>query len=247
MRARGQAHAHSPRLDCGAREQRTRELMYRVRRVALRVARRVPRHVDRDEIVSAGYLGLAEALGKLGPEEDPTFERYAMLRARGAILDYLRSCDLLTRGERAAVRRLTEAVRRLTFALGRLPSDEEFESASRTAGSTNVLRWPVNVPQHDHLLVVDELPCGDGFCPEVLMIARRDADSLRRAMNILPQRLRRVLELLYFDDACLREIGMALGVSESRVCQLRQEAIFELRLCLVIERVRRLRAVGAWE
>lgn len=215
--------------------------MERVRRVALRVARSVPRHVDRDEIVSAAYLGLAEALRKLGPEEDPAFERYALMRARGAILDYFRSCDLLTRGERAGLRRLAEAVRRLTAALGRVPTDDEVEGASRLPGSTRLLDWSFTVPEHDDLLV-DELPCSDGFSPELLLVAYRDADRVRRAMELLPQRMRQVLELLYFQDARLRDTGVALGVSESRACQLRQEAIFELKVCLLLEGTERLPA-----
>lgn len=244
MRARGQALSQkvelgSPWLDVDARRRRTRELMCRVRRWALHAARRVPGHVDRDEIVSAAYLGLAEALRKLGMQEEASFERYALVRARGAILDYLRSCDLLTRRERAARRIWTKAIRQLTATLGRLPTEEEVETWTGITGRRKCSARPVNVPEQDDLLMVDELPCNDWFSPEALVLARHDAARVRRALSGLPLRMRRVLELFYFHDARLRDIGIALGVTESRACQLRREAIYELRIRLLIEAAER--------
>jgi RNA polymerase sigma factor for flagellar operon FliA len=119
--------------------------------------------------------------------------------------------------------------RELTGVLGREPTEEEIEGAAGSSWRSKVSAGAAVEPYHVPL-VGDELPCNDTVTPEVLFDTRRDADSLRRAMRLLSPRLRRVLELFYFQDARLHEIGATLGVSESRACQLRRLALSELKV-----------------
>lgn len=203
-----------------------------VRRIALRSVRTLPRTLTVDDIVSAGWVGMAEAIRRRPegmPEEQ--FEAYASYRIRGAILDYLRALDPLSRKLRNAARRITAATRALTQELGRTPRDEEI---------ARKLEMPMAEYQQTLLDIQDAgfdrvdgagplEPQATSPSPEALATKSELVGNVAGAVEELPERLQIVLGLHYQQECSLREIGEILGVTESRVCQLHAEALQRLR------------------
>jgi RNA polymerase sigma factor for flagellar operon FliA len=205
-----------------------------VRRVAMRIARRVPSHVGVAELVSYGWLGMVEALSRadasLKPEQ---FEAYALHRVQGAILDYLRSLDPQKRKLRTASRRVARAIHKLTGQLGRPPEEQEIaaEMGVPLAEYHDLLSGISHAGMARLEMVdLDEAdPAGDGELPDEVAGRRLLAAAVAEAIERLPERLRNILSLYYQHDCTLREIGAVLGVTESRVCQLHSEAMHRLR------------------
>lgn len=203
-----------------------------VRRIALRSVRTLPRTLTVDDIVSAGWVGMAEAIRRRPdgmPEEQ--FEAYASYRIRGAILDYLRALDPLSRKLRNAARRITAATRALTQELGRAPRDEEI--ARRLEVSLEEYQQTLSDIQDAGFDRVDGVgpiePQATSPSPEALATKSELVGSVAGAVEELPERLQIVLGLHYQQECSLREIGEILGVTESRVCQLHAEALQRLR------------------
>ncbi len=204
-----------------------------VRRIAMRTVRRLPPEVSLDDVLGAGWMGLAEALRRRTSQmNEEQFEAYASHRIRGAILDHLRSLDPLSRKMRGASRQIAAAIRTLTGRFGRAPAEEEI------AGELGL-----DIDTYRELLgQVAEADCarlelteltGDRSSPEThpdFLASRREAvQMVTEAIDGLPDRLKTVLGLYYQEDCSLREIGEILGVTESRVCQMHSEAVHRIR------------------
>ncbi|HVU05594.1 MAG TPA: FliA/WhiG family RNA polymerase sigma factor [Polyangiaceae bacterium] len=206
-----------------------------VRRIAIRIARGVPSTVTLDDILSAGWVGMAEALARRAEKmEESHFEAYASYRIRGAILDYLRSLDPLSRKLRGASRKITDAARTLTAKLGRLPQEEElaaelglslgdYQDLLGSIADAGLLR--LELAQVEHLN-------GNEPSPEAAALRNEAASVVASAIDDLPERLKTVLGLYYQEDCSFREIGEVLGVTESRACQLHSEAVHLIRAML---------------
>lgn len=203
-----------------------------VRRIAMRTIRALPSSITFDDILSAGWVGMAEALQRRAEGmQDEHFEAYASYRVRGAILDYLRVLDPLSRKLRGASRRISTAAAELTQRLGRMPTEEE------VAGELGL-----SLPAYQELLgeISDagfaRLELGAGGepmaaepSPEARAARVELQSSIVDAIEELPERLQLVLSLHYQEECSLREIGEVLGVTESRVCQLHSEAVHLIR------------------
>jgi len=208
-----------------------------VRRHAYRLARRLPSHVNVDDLMGAGFVGLADALQKYDRSGPDRFEAYADCRIRGAMLDELRSYDPLSRDLRDLNNRIVRAVRELTAELGRPP--EEIEIARKLEIPVAAFRERLAKLSFGGLVSLDTtggdgmegLELGDeseeGADGHLLRSERRE--RLGKAVERLPERLQSLLQLYYEQDYTLREIGEQLGVTESRACQLHAEAIVRLR------------------
>ncbi len=218
-----------------------------VRTVARRLHRSFPQHVELDDLISAGTLGLLDAAAKYQPGRDASFKGYAQVRIRGAILDSLRELDWGTRDLRRRGREIQKAIASCERRLGRAP--EESEIAAELNISLSALR--------DSLGDLNQLEVGslhvecgaeseeqaisfvaDPSEPGALFHCMRGElrHSLAAAIEELPERERLVITLSYHEELTLKEIGFVLGVVESRVSQLRSSAVLRLRAALANHR-----------
>lgn len=221
-------------------ERRVMEHMPTVRFIARRIHSRVPQHVELDELISAGVVGLLDALQKFDGDKQVQFKSYAQFRIRGAILDSLRTLDWSPRELRRKGRAMEEAMLALISRLGRAPVEVEIaaelsmslaeyqqilgELKSLEIGSLNV---ELGGEAGD-----EELACipGPGGDDPLLQCMRGELrERLMTAIESLPEKERLVLTLYYYEELTMKEIGLTLGVVESRISQIHSSAVLRLR------------------
>jgi RNA polymerase sigma factor FliA len=196
---------------------------------------RVPSHVDRDDLTSAGLAALVQAAHSYDPDRGVPFNRYASTRIRGAILDELRSIDWASRSVRRRARELDATRSQLATALGRPAttvevaqaagmSTEEIQANDEDVSRAQVLS--LHASEDDALgnSLVSKSPT-----PEALFEHGERLTYLTEAIAELPERLRHVVEQYFLAERPMAEIAVTLGVTESRVSQLRAEALVLLR------------------
>ncbi len=222
---------------------RVDHLVPQVRRMARRLARRLPPQVLLEDLEGAGSLGLATALDRADRFSDsPRFTAYAVQHIRGAMLSELRHQDPLTRQQRCRARQVAEVTRRVANdGKGAVdPAD-----VARAAGLSEEQYWEtLRTVQHSSAVSLESFEEVHGALGSTDPVFGRDELSVEQqvdeacnwrriceAAQTLPQRQRRVLEMSVQHDMKLCEIAKVLGVSESRVCQLRSDAIQRLRAC----------------
>lgn len=196
---------------------------------------RVPSHVSRDDLTSAGLTALVQAAQAYDAERGVPFERYAATRIRGAILDELRSVDWASRSVRRRARDLEETRTRLAGTLGRVPTVAEVASAlglsveEVSANDDDVSRAQVLSLQGSAAASLDELVPTRAPSPEALVEHREKLTYLLEAIEELPERLRTVVQDYFFAERPMAEIAADLGVTDSRISQMRAEALVLLR------------------
>jgi RNA polymerase sigma factor FliA len=206
-----------------------------VRRIAMRTVRSLPPSITIDDVVSAGWLGMVEALGRRTSEmTDDHFEAFASYRVRGAILDYLRMLDPMSRKLRGASRRITEVVSGLVGRLGRNPEQDEVAAElGIKLEAYQELLGEISEAGLARLELSDVSEPGSSEASPEAQAARREiVDAVSSAIEDLPERLKLIVGLYYQEECSFREIGEVLGVTESRVCQLHSEAMHIIRATL---------------
>lgn len=215
-----------------------------VRHIAFQVATRFPRHVDREELVRAGMLGLVEASRRFDAARGVPFSRFAAQRIRGAVLDAARSNDWAPRSVRAAARKIEAAEQDLIRTLGRAPEPREIaEKLGMTLAALSSLQDQL---RRSLLLALDhrvsdgeeEMTLGDLLTdrtecqPEERLEQRELHAYLRDAVALLPERHRTVVWGYFFGGRSSVSLAEELGVTESRISQLRSEAMEMLKEAL---------------
>lgn len=225
----------------GDREEILRRYMPLVRRVVQRLAVRKPPHIDLDDLVSWGIVGLLDAIGKYDPKKEALFSTYAQFRIRGAILDHLRSLDWVPRSVRQKAALIEKVSHELEGRLGRPPIEDEIAA-----------ELGMKLPDYQDLLTkvgemslfsLEDLGFGSG--EERFNVERsfdeHDADPLGTllsqervhlvadAIARLPEREKLVISLYYHDELTMKEVGAVLGLTESRVSQLHSQATLRLK------------------
>jgi RNA polymerase sigma factor for flagellar operon FliA len=207
-----------------------------VQYVTSEIAHRVPSHVNRGDLVSAGMLGLAQAARSFDPERGIAFDRFASTRIRGALLDELRGRDWASRSVRSRARGMQQATDELTNRLGRPPTaDEIAEALHLPADSIRKLVDDVHratVLNYESLVLdgdAEEFLTAGDLGPEDAILERERRSVLTDAVAALPDRLRRVVVGYFFEERSMQDLADELGVSESRVSQLRAEALLLLK------------------
>ena len=197
---------------------------------------RVPGHVDRDDLTSAGLTALVQAAQAYDAERGVPFARYAATRVRGALLDELRGVDWATRGVRRRARDLEETRTRLTYSLGRTPTDKEVAGAlgmpveEVLANKEDIARAQVlSLEAGEEQGSFAEVLPSSTPTPEQALEHDELLSYLGDAVAELPEKLRIVVEGYFLAERPMAELAAELGVSESRVSQLRAEAMVLLR------------------
>jgi RNA polymerase sigma factor for flagellar operon FliA len=196
---------------------------------------RVPSHVSRDDLMSAGMLALVQAAKAFDPERGVSFSSYAATRIRGAIVDELRGLDWASRSVRRRARQVDDARNSLAVTLGRVASDAEVAQAlgmgisELNSHRDDVARASVVSLQGFEDGAADELLPSSGLTPVDVLEQRERVAYLHDAVEHLPERLRVVVEGYFFNGLPMADIAEELGVTESRVSQLRAEAVTLLK------------------
>ncbi len=196
---------------------------------------RVPAHIHADDLCSAGFAALLGAARSFDASRSIPFHRYAAVRIRGALLDELRGQDWASRSVRSRARRIDGARQELTAALGRTPNDHEV--AQMLAISVDEVASHDDDVQKAALLslqgfasgVADEMVTEQADGPEDLLLRRERLGYLHQAVQALPERLRHVVTGSFLQERPIGEIAAQLGVTESRISQMRTEALRMLR------------------
>jgi len=214
-----------------------------VRFLARRIHERLPQHVDIEDLVSAGVVGLMDAFAKFDPDKKVQFRSYAQFRIRGAILDSLRTLDWSPRELRRKGRAVEEAIRVLTAKLGHAPNEAEvaaemaieLEEYQQLLGDLKGLEIGTLHMERNEDSGEEELAYVPGRPEEdpLFRCLRGELEErLSDAIAHLPDRERLVMSLYYYEEMTMREIGLALGVVESRVSQVHASAVVHLRAAL---------------
>ncbi|WP_182525747.1 sigma-70 family RNA polymerase sigma factor [Nocardioides dongkuii] len=196
---------------------------------------RVPSHVNRDDLHSAGLTALVKAGRSFQDDRGVPFVRYAASRVRGAILDELRSVDWASRSVRRRGRELDETRTRLATSLGRSPENAEVAAElGITVGEVegnddDVARANVLSLQGSAETPFAEILASPDPSPEALVEHQERLEYLVDAIEELPERLRAVVQGYFLDERPMLDIADELGVSESRISQMRAEALVLLR------------------
>lgn len=213
-----------------------------VKAIAGHIQKSIPVHIELDDLVHAGTMGLFDAATKYREDREVTFAVYAKHRIRGAILDSLRQMDCASRDLRKRQKQMETVTRELTAKLGRAPSETEIAEAM----GLTVRQWQCFMVdlrsiagaaiQHKTTDEQDqpvlEPPTSPADAPDRICARTELRARLGSALSSLPVRQRQVMELYYQGDYTMREIGGMLGVNESRVSQIHKSALVRMQAAL---------------
>jgi len=210
--------------------------------IAARIRERLPQHVDMDDLVSAGVIGLLEANRSFDSTKNAQFRTFAKFRIRGAILDSLREIDWGSRSLRRRAREIADATARLEARLGRHPVEAEVaaemeldvDHLRRITAQLDALHLTgqqvaVSNDQTETMDVIESAPNLDDPDPFDLCLEGEMKEHLAEAIARLSEREQLILSLYYREELTMKEIAKVVGVALSRVSQIRQAAMIKLR------------------
>jgi RNA polymerase sigma factor for flagellar operon FliA len=208
-----------------------------VKRIAYHVVSRLPAHIEVDDLIQAGMIGLLNAAQNFTPTKGANFETYAGIRIRGAMLDEARKTNWTPRSTFRHAKQVSQAIRAIEGKTGRdaRPPEiaevlgvtiDEYHHMVESAASSRLLSYEQLAEDPERSAMLPETP-EEG--PESTLSDDQFREALGRAIATLPERERLVLSLYYDDELNLREIGEVLEVSESRVCQIHGQAVVRIR------------------
>lgn len=193
-------------------------------------------NVEYDDLVSYGIFGLIDAIEKFEIDKSVKFETYAQIRIRGAIIDQLRNLDWIPRSIRQKAKSVEAAYRRLENQLGRNATDnemakeleislDEFHSTLQQINNLNIVSLEENLVEGN----MKSLTGSNDNTPEDIVCKQETKFLLQTSIDQLPDREKQVISLYYYDELTYKEIGVLLGISESRVSQLHSKAVSRLK------------------
>lgn len=230
------------KLSQGARDRIVLDHLPLVKAIAVRVHENLPVHVDLDDLIHAGVLGLFDAASKYNADKKVVFHSYAKHRIKGAILDSLRQADWASRDLRKRHKQVEAITRDLTFKLGRAPIDSEI-AEKLGIGEERWRRMMIELrtvglisasgrgTEQEEGAPVD-FPAKQDSQPDNMFALEQLRNTLSVAMKTLPERYRKVVFLYYTNEMTMKEIGGLLGINESRVSQIHKTALEKMATAL---------------
>lgn len=212
--------------------------------IAHRLAMRLPPHISIEDLMSAGMIGLIDAISKYDPQKNVKFETYAEFRIRGAMLDELRSLDWVPRSVRQKSSKIEKLIERLEKEKGRSVKEEEIASALGVSLEEyhelmkEVMGLPLlevkglgkgsSLPSDEEILqlLLDE---GEESDPFYNISLKELKGYLAKAIQELNKKEQLIISLYYYEELTLKEIGEVLGLTESRICQIHNHILIKLR------------------
>jgi len=198
-----------------------------VRFIAARIASSIPASVELDDLIQNGTLGLIDAVRRFDPSKGIPFPAYARYRIRGAILDALRTLDWATRNQRTQRKAAADANWGDQSEQAK-PARVSFYSLGPVVSLSSRRESTEDLPAPD-------VPCGENLHPDRLFEANEAKLLVKKALNVLPERYRKVIVMYYSGDWSMRDIGRTLGVNESRVSQIHKAALGKMKQALASE------------
>ena len=229
-------------------EQILKEYSPMIKYVANRIALRLPPHIEVDDLISVGAIGLMDAIEKYDATRGAKFKTYAEFRVRGSILDELRSMDWVPRSVRQKASNLDAVSTKLQSKLGRLPEDEEIaeEMGVTLEEFYNTLNETRNMPllsledlgvakdSGDKQSLLDTLEGKGDVDPQTQLRLNELKTMIASAIDSLPEKERLMVSLYYYEELTMKEIGEVLGITESRISQIHSKAVYRLRTKLKV-------------
>ena len=252
MRAISVSTSRRPKQTEEQRDQIVLDHLPLVKAIAIRVHENLPVHVDLDDLIHAGVMGLFDAVTKYDGAKNVAFHSYAKHRIKGAILDSLRELDWASRDLRRRQKQVEGATRELSSKLGRTPNDTEVADQL----GVGLERWhrmrmemrtvgPISAtpsPDQDRERALEFAATPD-YRPDRMCERNELQHTLARAIGTLPERYQKVVFLYYTNDLTMKEIGDVLGVNESRVSQIHKTALQKMAGVLQSEGIHSMAAL----
>ena len=214
-----------------------------IKYVANRIAMRLPPHIEVDDLISVGVLGLMDAISKYDSSRGAKFKTYAEFRVRGAILDELRAMDWVPRSIRQKASSVDKVVQSLQMKLSRSPEDQEV--AKEMGVSLEQFHATLNETKSIPVFSLDDLGIAKDSGEQQSLLdclaGKADADPqtqirltelkeiIAKAIDTLPEKERLMVSLYYYEELTMKEIGAVLEITESRVSQIHSKAVYRLR------------------
>ncbi|MEK6777153.1 MAG: FliA/WhiG family RNA polymerase sigma factor [bacterium] len=240
-KVQGRCKKNTVVLDAPGKDEIILEYAPQIKFIAHRLAMRLPSHVDIDDLISSGVIGLIDAINKFDPSRNIQFKTYAEFRVRGAMLDDLRSRDWVPRSVRQKSAVLQRTYAEIEQRVGRPASDEE------VAGALNLTMDEfydlLNCARGLSLVSIEAENEDSGISPKILESLTADAEEnpfnilkkkelqmlIAEAIDQLPENDKKVVSLYYYDELTMKEIGKVLDITESRVSQIHTKAMLRMR------------------
>ena len=229
------------RLGCASREEAILQYYPLVRHAAYRLAARLPSTTSLEDLCAAGVIGLMDAINKYDPDQGVSFENYAKIRIRGAMLDEIRHMDWIPRSLRQKSAEMEKVCAALEKKLGRFPEDEEIAAElgldlDAYFELLDSLKGISFVPEDLHEYIQENRESAHlATDPEEIFQHIHKSQMQRilaECIETLSEKEKLVLSLYYFEDLTMKEVGAVMGYTESRISQIHTKAVIKLRLRL---------------
>jgi len=227
--------------DQPTREELIESYLPYVKRVVHRIAVHLPSHVEVDDLIHVGVIGLIQALDRYDPSRDNSFLTYAIFRIKGAVLSELRSRDFLSRANRKIVREMDQLFMALENRYGRPPTTEELademdvdletvHDIKRMSSISFVSFEEMGVHSEEEKSTIFNALLSGNASDALTMTRLKELQSgIADAVDHLPEKEKLVISLYYMDELTMKEAGKALNITESRVSQIHSQAIIRMR------------------
>jgi RNA polymerase sigma factor for flagellar operon FliA len=230
-------------MDEEKKEEIIKEFLPYIKYTAYRLSWKLPHHITTDDLISVGLMGLMDAVSRFEPGR-VKLKTYAELRIKGAMIDELRATAWVPRSMRKKITDINEARAKLEKKHGRMPDDvevaksmslplDEYYRILQYATSSNPLRleeFKNNKFSNTELSISECIADPKAKSPLLVLEEKDNKNNMALLIESLPEREKLVLSLYYYEELTMQEIGKALGITESRVCQIHSQAIGKLKI-----------------